>query len=107
MPRVIVDNSTGADHLFAERIARELRADGFEAEIREPDPDSLFDTSVRMTDGVAVRLTGPADRDTLARVTAAVRRSEEQRTITRRRYRPVAILEGEGRRALAWVDAIS
>jgi hypothetical protein len=104
--RVIVDNSTGADHAFATRIAAELRADGFDTEIRHPDPDARFDTSIRVTSGVAVRLCEPADQPTIARVAAAIRRSEEQRTITRRRFRPVPIVQGEGRRALAWVDAL-
>jgi len=104
--RVIVDNSTGADRAFAARIAAELRDDGFEAEIRDPDPNTRFDTAIHVTSGVAVRLTEPVDQATLARVAAAVRRSEEQRTITRRRFRPVPIVQGEGRRALTWVDAI-
>jgi hypothetical protein len=104
--RVIVDNSTGADHVFATRIAQELRSDGFEAEVRDPDPRSRFDTAIHVTSGVAVRLAEPADRATVDRVAAAIRRSEEQRTITRRRFRPVPILQGESRRAIAWVDAI-
>jgi hypothetical protein len=104
--RVIVDNSTGADHAFAARIAQELRADGFEAEVRDPDPDARFDTAIRVTSGVAVRLCDAPDQATLARVAAAIRRSEEQRTITRRRFRPVPIVQGEGRRALTWVDAL-
>lgn len=107
MTRVIVDNSTGADAPFAAEITRELQRRGFETELRGPSPQARYDTAIRVTDGVAVRLPEAPDRETLERVADAVRLSEQHRTVTRRRYRPVPILQGESRRALTWVDALS
>ncbi len=103
--RVIVDNSKGAEELFASNLCAALSAAGFEVELREPPPLSLYDTSVHfVVEGLSVRVPPELGRSELAIVAAAVRDAQARRRSERQRVRAVAIYEGDSSRVLAWVD---
>ncbi len=102
--RLVVDNRDGADPVFAAELTRALRGEGFEVEVREPNPGTMFDTTVHAVySGVAVRAMDDLDRRTLDRVAQVIRESE-RRLPQRRRFRAVPIHRGEDGRALRWVD---
>ncbi|MGO9972858.1 MAG: hypothetical protein ACLP01_08645 [Solirubrobacteraceae bacterium] len=103
--RVIVDNSKGAEELFASNLCVALRAAGFEVELREPPPLSLYDTSVHfVVEGLSVRVPQELERGELAIVAAVVRDAQAHRRSERQRVRAVAIYQGETSRVLGWVD---
>ncbi len=103
--RVIVDNSKGAEELLASNLCVALRAAGFEVELREPPPLSMYDTSVHfVVEGLSVRVPQELERRELAIVAAVVRDAQARRRSERQRVRAVAIYQGETSRVLAWVD---
>jgi hypothetical protein len=102
--RVIVDNSEGAEAQFVSNLRGALSAAGFEVEMREPSPQSMYDTTVHfVVEGVSVRVPKELGRHDLQIVAAAVRDAEARRN-ERRRVRAVPIYQGETSRVLAWVD---
>ena len=105
--RVVVDNSKGAEAQFASNLQEALNAAGFDAEMREPSANAVYDTTVHfVVEGVSVRVPEEVDRRELRMVAAAVRDAEARRRNERRRVRAVPIYEGETSRVLAWVDTV-
>ena len=103
-PRLIVDDSTGADPEFAAELAGALRADGFDVELRKPNPGAFFDTSVHfVADGIAVRVFDEIGRSTLDRLAHVIRGSERKRP-QRKRFRAVPVFRHETSWALRFVD---
>jgi hypothetical protein len=105
LTRVVVDNCKGADALFAGALHETLSGAGFEVEVRQPSPQTLYDTMVHfVVEGVSVRVSADISRRELAIVAAAVRDAEARRGSERLRSRDVAIYQGETSHVLAWVD---
>jgi len=102
---VVVDNHKGADARFAAALREGLGDAGFDVEIRQPSPQTLYDTTVHfVVEGVSVRVPTAVSRKELASVAAVVRDAESRRSSERQRSRAVAIYDGETSRVLAWVD---
>lgn len=102
--KVVVDNSKGADPQFATALREGLIAAGYEVEMREPTPQSMFDTTVHfVVEGVSVRVPDGLERAQLEPLLRAVRSAEERRP-GHRRYRAVPVYRGETSQVLAWVD---
>jgi hypothetical protein len=102
---IVVDNTSGADPVFAATLAGALQARGFQVEVREPSPNALFDTAVHMVaEGIALRVTGAIPRPALDDVAAVVRESLRTRRSERQRVRSVPIYMGDTPRVLRWVD---
>jgi hypothetical protein len=103
-PKLIVDDTSGADPAFAAELAGTLRAEGFDVELRKPNPGAFFDTSVHfVADGVAVRVFDELDRATLDRVVHGIQESERRRP-QRKRFRAVPVYRAETSRAIRFVD---
>lgn len=102
--QVVVDNSKGADRQFAADLRRGLSEAGFDVEARDPEPQSVFDTTVHfIVEGISVRVPETIGRDDLGTVVAAVRAAQARRG-DRQRFRAVAVYRGETNHVLAWVD---
>ena len=103
--RVVVDNSKGADALFAAALREGLGDAGFDVESRQPLPHTRYDTTVHfVVEGVSVRVPADISRRELAIVAAVVRDAESRRYCERQRSRAVPVYEGETSRVLAWLD---
>jgi hypothetical protein len=102
---VVVDNSRGADPAFAGDLVQAFEAAGFEVELRQPPPATMYDTAVHfVVEGTAVRVPDDVAPEDLVRVTEVVRVIESRRRTERRRTRAVPVYRGESRRVIAWVD---
>jgi hypothetical protein len=105
--KVVVDNSQGADPRFAQSLHDELTAAGFEVELRQPLPQSRFDTTVHfIVEGVSVRVPDELDPAALEDVLRAVRVAEERRA-ERQRFRAVPVYRAETNHVVAWVDVFA
>jgi hypothetical protein len=103
--QVIVDGSAGGDVAFAEEVARGLRGQGLEVELRPPSPTSMFDTGVHLVAaGLSIRVPERPDGATLSTIEDVVRAALMHRSSLRRRTRTVPVYLGETARALVWID---
>ena len=103
---LVVDNSTGGDEQLAASVARGLRDRGFDVELREPSPESMFDTSVHLVStGIVLRVQERPNRADLGTIEEVVRAALLSHTMPRRRTRAVPVALGAGGRVLTWIDA--
>ncbi|HVL31474.1 MAG TPA: hypothetical protein VM299_04510 [Solirubrobacteraceae bacterium] len=103
--QLVVDNSTGGDKQLAESVARGLRERGFTVELREPDPSSMFDTSVHLVStGIVLRVPERPDSSDLGKIEEVVRSALMSHSSPRRRTRAVPVALGAGGRVLRWID---
>ncbi len=102
---LVVDNSTGGDEQLARSLADRLRARGYAVEIRDPEPERMFDTSVNLvTTGIVVRADERPHRAELSDITEVVRAALTSHPSMRRRTRAVPFTVGAGGRVLTWID---
>ena len=102
---VVVDNSTGGDELLATSVADALRARGYAVELREPEPASMFDTSVHLVStGIVLRVDERPPRAELGEISEAVRAALLRHPSLRRRTRAVPLAIGAGGQVLTWID---
>lgn len=102
---LVVDNSTGGDPLLAASMTRGLRDHGYDVELREPEPASMFDTSVHLVStGIVLRADERPQRATLGEIAAVVRAALTSHPSVRRRTRAVPITVGAGGQVLTWID---
>ena len=102
---LVVDNSTGGDELLAASVAEGLRARGYAVEVREPEPASMFDTSVRLvSNGIVLRVDERPGRDELGTISEVVRGALLRHPSLRRRTRAVPVAVGAGGQVLTWID---
>ncbi|HEX4345619.1 MAG TPA: hypothetical protein VHZ31_08665 [Solirubrobacteraceae bacterium] len=102
---LVVDNSTGGDTQLAASMARGLREHGYEVELREPEPASMFDTSVHLVSaGIVLRTDERPQRATLGDIADIVRTALTSHPSVRRRTRAVPITVGAGGHVLTWID---
>jgi hypothetical protein len=102
---LVVDNSTGADAQLAASMADRLRARGYAVEVREPEPERMFDTSVNLVStGIVIRSDERPHRAELSEISEVVRAALTSHPSMRRRTRAVPLTHGEGGRVLTWID---
>jgi hypothetical protein len=102
---LVVDNSTGGDEQLAASMAERLRARGYAVEVRDPEPERMFDTSVNLVStGIVVRSDERPQRAELSDISEAVRAALTSHPSMRRRTRAVPLTHGEGGRVLTWID---
>ncbi|MEA2156842.1 MAG: hypothetical protein QOE11_2982 [Solirubrobacteraceae bacterium] len=102
---LVVDNSTGGDEQLAASVARGLRERGFEVELREPSPNSMYDTSVNLVStGIVLRVPERPARSDLGTIEEVVRAALMAHATPRRRTRAVPLALGAGGRVLTWID---
>jgi hypothetical protein len=103
--RLVVDNSTGGDEQLAASVAEGLRARGYAVEVREPEPASMFDTSVHLVStGIVLRVDERPERAALVEITQVVREALMGHPSLRRRTRAVPVAIGTGGQVLTWID---
>ena len=102
---LVVDNSTGGDELLAANVAEGLRARGYAVDVRDPDPASMFDTSVHLvSNGIVLRVDERPPRDELGKIAEVVRGALQRHPSPRRRTRAVPLAVGSGGQVLTWID---
>jgi hypothetical protein len=102
---VIVDNSAGGDPRLAGDLARRLRAQGLEVEVRDPTRSAMFDTSVHLVStGIVIRVAERPEPALLRVIEQVVRAALLEHPSPRRRTRSVPLQLGEGSRVLEWID---
>lgn len=102
---LVVDNSTGGDALLAANVADGLRACGFTVELREPKPESMFDTAVHLVStGFVLRIDERPPQAQLGEISEIVRAALLHHPSLRRRTRAVPVARGESERVLIWID---
>jgi len=103
--RLVVDNSTGGDEQLAASVAEGLRARGYVVEMREPEPASMFDTSVHLVStGIVLRVDERPAHAALGEIAAVVRAALMSHPSLRRRTRAVPLALGPGGQVLTWID---
>ena len=103
--QLVVDNSTGGDEQLAAQVAAGLRARGHAVQLREPEPASMFDTSVHLVStGIVVRTDAPPPKDTLGEISEVVKDALQRHPSLRRRTRAVPVAVGAGGRVITWID---
>jgi hypothetical protein len=103
---LVVDNSTGGDEQLATSMADGLRARGYAVEVREPEPQRMFDTSVNLVSaGIVLRTDERPHRAELSDIAEVVRAAITRHPSVRRRTSAVPLTHGEGGRVLTWIDA--
>lgn len=103
--QMVVDNSTGGDEQLAQSVTRGLRERGFDVELREPGPESMFDTAVHLVStGVVLRVQERPAGTTLEEIEQVVRSALMSHPSSRRRTRAVPVALGAGGRVLTWID---
>lgn len=103
--RLVVDNSTGGDAQLASSVADGLRACGYTVELREPEPASMFDTSVHLVStGIVLRVDERPPNATLGEISKVVRDALMRHPSQRRRTRAVPVTVGSGGHVLTWID---
>jgi len=104
--RLVVDNSAGGDAQVAASLAEGLRSRGHAVELRQPDPESMFDTSVHLlSTGVELRVDEPPTQALLDEISAVVRDVLGGHPSLRRRSRAVPVTLDASGRVLTWIDA--
>jgi len=102
---VVVDNSPGGDVQIAQHVARGLRERGFEIELLEPEPTSMFDTAVHMVStGVVIRVDERPSAPELVAIEEVVRAALASSPSLRRRTRAVPVTLGGSGQVLTWID---
>ena len=105
--RLVVDNSTGGDEQLATSVAEGLRARGYVVDVREPEPEpaSMFDTSVHLVStGIVLRVDERPAHSALGEIAAVVRTALMSHPSLRRRTRAVPLALGPGGQVLTWID---
>lgn len=103
---LIVDNSAGGDTPLAASLAAGLRARGYDVELREPEPASMFDTAVHLVStGIVVRADERPPREEIGRISDVVRSALTSHPSVRRRSRAVPLTVGASSQVLTWIDA--
>jgi hypothetical protein len=103
--RLVVDNSTGGDEQLAASVAEGLRARGYAVELREPEPASMFDTSVHLVStGIVLRVEERPGHAVLGEISTVVRAALMAHPSLRRRTRAVPVAVGTGGQVLTWID---
>jgi hypothetical protein len=103
--RLVVDNSTGGDAQLAANVADGLRACGFAVELREPEPESMFDTSVHLVStGIVLRVDERPPHAELSEISQVVRGALMRHPSLRRRTRAVPVALGSSGQVLTWID---
>ena len=102
---LVVDNSTGGDELLAANVAEALRERGYAVDVREPEPASMFDTSVHLVStGIVLRVDELPPRAELGEISEVVRDALLRHPSLRRRTRAVPVAVGAGGQVLTWID---
>ncbi|HEV2786591.1 MAG TPA: hypothetical protein VGV67_09405 [Solirubrobacteraceae bacterium] len=102
---LVVDNSTGGDELLAANVAEALRERGYAVDVREPEPASMFDTSVHLVStGIVLRVDERPPRAELGEISEVVRDALLRHPSLRRRTRAVPVAVGAGGQVLTWID---
>lgn len=103
--RLVVDNSTGGDEQLAATVAEGLRARGYEIEMRDPEPASMFDTSVHLVStGIVLRVDERPPRSDLGEISQVVRDALLRHPSLRRRTRAVPLAVGPSGHVITWID---
>ena len=103
--RLVVDNSTGGDELLASNVADALRERGYAVEVREPEPASMFDTSVHLVStGIVLRVDERPPQTAVGEISDVVRAALLSHPSLRRRTRAVPLAVGAGGQVLKWID---
>ncbi|MEA2218800.1 MAG: hypothetical protein QOJ35_1426 [Solirubrobacteraceae bacterium] len=103
---LIVDNSTGGDTPLAATVADGLRAHGYDVEVREPEPASMFDTAVHLVStGIVLRADERPPRAAIGEISDVVRAALTRHPNVRRRTRAVPLTVGASSQVLTWIDA--
>jgi hypothetical protein len=106
--RLVVDNSTGGDAHLAAAVAGELRARGYAVELREPEPESMFDTAVHLVStGIVLRVETRPTHAALGEIAEVVRDALRRHPSLRRRTRAVPVALGTSGQVLTWIDVFS
>ena len=103
--RLVVDNSTGGDEQLAASVVEGLRARGYVVELREPEPASMFDTSVHLVStGIVLRVDERPPHSKIGEISEVVRDALLSHPSLRRRTRAVPLAVGTGGQVLTWID---
>ncbi len=103
--RLVVDNSSGGDAELASNVTAGLQARGHAVELREPEPESMFDTAVHVVStGIVLRVDERPSGSALAEISEVVRDALSRHPSMRRRTRAVPVALGPGGRVLTWID---
>jgi hypothetical protein len=103
--RLVVDNSTGGDAQLAANVADGLRACGFDVALREPEPESMFDTAVHLVStGIVLRVDERPPAAELGEISEVVRSALMRHPSPRRRTRAVPLALGASGQVLTWID---
>jgi hypothetical protein len=103
--RLVVDNSAGGDAPLAESVAAGLRARGYTVEVRDPEPESMFDTAVHVVStGIVLRVDERPPHAMLGEISEVVRAALLQHPSLRRRTRAVPVALGASGQVLTWID---
>ena len=103
--KLVVDNSTGGDEQLAASVADGLRGRGYCVEVREPEPASMFDTSVHLVStGIVLRVEERPQTAQLGEISQVVRTALMRHPSQRRRTRAVPVAIGAGGQVLTWID---
>jgi hypothetical protein len=102
---LVVDNSTGGDAQLAANVADGLRARGFAVDVREPGPESMFDTAVHLVStGIVLRVDERPPPAELGEICGVVRAALMRHPSLRRRTRAVPLAIGASGQVLTWID---
>ena len=103
--RLVVDNSTGGDEQLAASVADGLRARGYAVEMREPEPASMFDTSVHLVStGIVLRVDERPPHTAVGEISQVVRDALLSHPSLRRRTRAVPLAVGPSGHVIRWID---
>ncbi len=103
--RLVVDNSTGGDAQLAATVADGLRERGYAVELREPEPESMFDTAVHVVStGIVLRVDERPPHAELGEISQVVRAALQRHPSPRRRTRAVPLALGASGQVLTWID---
>ncbi|MDX6541849.1 MAG: hypothetical protein QOI71_3459 [Gaiellales bacterium] len=103
---LIVDNTAGGDTPLAASVADGLRAHGYDVELREPEPASMFDTAVHLVStGIVLRADERPPRKEIGEISEVVRAALTSHPSVRRRSRAVPLTVGTSSQVLTWIDA--
>ena len=103
--RLVVDNSTRGDEQLASSVADGLSAPGYEVEMLEPEPASMFDTSVHLVStGIVLRVDERPPSSAVGEISKVVRDALLSHPSLRRRTRAVPLAVGAGGQVITWID---
>ena len=102
---VVVDNSSGGDHVLAASVTAGLRQRGHTVEVLDPEPASMFDSAVHVVStGIVLRVDENPPAVELEEIAEVVRDALMRHPSQRRRTRAVPVALGTGGQVLTWID---